>query len=58
MSRETELWCIIETTLFFKDLLQYESPTIHQSVGEDHDRVVEVSVLLSDHTKSRSLLLL
>lgn len=33
-------------------------PTVHESVGEDHDRVVEVSVLLSDHAECRSLLLL
>lgn len=32
--------------------------TIHERIGEDHDRVVEVSVLLSDHAERRSLLLL
>lgn len=33
-------------------------PTVHEGVGEDHDGVVEVSVLLSDNTERRSLLLL
>lgn len=38
--------------------LVFFRPTVHESVGEDHDRVVEVSVLLSDHAERRSLLLL
>lgn len=41
-----------------KPLKKHEWPTVHEGVGEDHDRVVEVSVLLSDHTERRSLLLL
>lgn len=32
--------------------------TVHESIGEDHDGVVEVSVLLSDHAERRPLLLL
>lgn len=33
-------------------------PTVHECVGEDHDRVVEVPVLLADNAERRSLLLL
>lgn len=29
--------------------------TVHESVGEDHDRVVEVAVLLFDHAQGCSL---
>lgn len=39
-------------------MCKFEWPTVHESVCEDHDRVVEVSVLLSDHSERRSLLLL
>lgn len=32
--------------------------TVHKSVGEDHDRVVEVAVLFFDHAQRRSLFVL
>ena len=38
--------------------LKEKQPTVHEGVGEDHDRVVEVSVLLPDHAERRPLLLL
>lgn len=39
-------------------LTRYTRPTIHESVGQDHDGVVQVSVLLSHHAERCFLLLL